>query len=345
MDETAAHWLRPARCSSGARSGAGAAVAASAGSAIVVGSGASRRRRSSREWARVAPPIRRRHEADRAFPAGSRQLVDAVDVAADAEAAIAAEAAVAVEHRQAGQFDRQPFAGVVRRPGNDDAAPGFARRHRLRDLIVRIELEVGGDLAPQPAECGHGSRSHQFDEFVRAEAEAAVRIHLPDEPQRVTPLRDRSSGVDAAARTEVAGGGAAAMASGIASDFISGIASGIASAIASGTASEAASGVVWGAASAIACGTAGAMASAITSGAVSLRTGGVASLGCGDKASTRTREASLPRRVAVISTEASPKRVVPLAVPRSSAVATSASMPSADSVVMPESRVCAAALA
>ena len=83
----------------------------------------------------------------------ARQLVDAVDVAADAETAIAAEAAVAVEHRQARHFDRQPLAGIVHRPGNDDAAPGFAARHRARDLIVGIELQLGGNFAPRPAEC------------------------------------------------------------------------------------------------------------------------------------------------------------------------------------------------
>ena len=71
-----------------------------------------------------------------------------VDVAADAEAAIAAEPAVAIEHRQARQFDRQPVAGIVDRPGDDDAAPGFVARHRARDLIVGIELQFGGDLAP-----------------------------------------------------------------------------------------------------------------------------------------------------------------------------------------------------
>ena len=38
----------------------------------------------------------------------------------------------------------------------------------------------------------HGARSDQFDEFVRADAEAAVGIHVPNETQRVAPLGCRS---------------------------------------------------------------------------------------------------------------------------------------------------------
>ena len=135
--------------------------------------------------------FRRRHKTHRTFAARARQLVDAVDVAADAEAAIAAEAAVAVEHRQARHFDRQPLAGIVHRPGHDNTAPGFAARHRARHRIGRIELQFGGDLAPLPAECGRGARSHQLDEFVRADAETTVRIHVPDKTQRVAPLGGR----------------------------------------------------------------------------------------------------------------------------------------------------------
>ncbi len=51
----------------------------------------------------------------RAFAARARQFVDAVDVAADAEAAIAAEAAVAIEYRQPRQFTGKPLARY-RRP-------------------------------------------------------------------------------------------------------------------------------------------------------------------------------------------------------------------------------------
>ena len=41
---------------------------------------------------------------------------EACDVAAHAEAAIAAELALAIEHRQAGQFDGEPFVAAVDRP-------------------------------------------------------------------------------------------------------------------------------------------------------------------------------------------------------------------------------------
>ena len=47
-----------------------------------------------------------------------RQFADARDIAANAEAAIAAEVAVAVEHRQSGQFDGQAGVGAVDREGD-----------------------------------------------------------------------------------------------------------------------------------------------------------------------------------------------------------------------------------
>ena len=50
-------------------------------------------------------------------------------------------------------------------------------------------LQRGGDFAPQPAERSRGARSDQLDEFVGADHEAAVGIHLPNEPQRIAALR------------------------------------------------------------------------------------------------------------------------------------------------------------
>ena len=67
------------------------------------------------------------------------QFVDARDIAANAEAAVAAEVAVAVEHRQAGQFDRQPRVASVDREGDGDAAPGVARGEGAGDLAFGIE--------------------------------------------------------------------------------------------------------------------------------------------------------------------------------------------------------------
>ncbi len=63
------------------------------------------------------------------------------------------------------------------------------------------------------------------------------------------------------------------------------------------------------------------------------------SLGCGGSATTSTRESSLPRLVAVTSKSACRKRAAPLARPDSSALAASASRPSADNVVAPPSHV------
>ncbi len=65
------------------------------------------------------------------------------------------------------------------------------RRYGARDLVVRIELELVGDVAPQPANSGHGARSDQFDELVRTDDKTAFGIHLPNEAQRMAPLCER----------------------------------------------------------------------------------------------------------------------------------------------------------
>src|SRR5208282_4784275 len=129
-----------------------------------------------------------RYESERALPTRARQLVDAGDVATDAKAAIAAKVAIAIEHRKARQLHRQPFAALVHRPGEDDAAPCFMRRDRARHLIFRIELQRGGNLAPQSAECRRGSRPDQLHELVGAENETTLGIHLPNEAERMAPF-------------------------------------------------------------------------------------------------------------------------------------------------------------
>ena len=69
-----------------------------------------------------------------------------------------------------------------------------------------------------------------------------------------------------------------------------------------------------------------------------------ASPGCA-KVTTSTRSFSTSRRSAVTSTAVPPRCPVPRALPVSSAVAASVSMPNVDSVVAPASRASAAALA
>ena len=132
-----------------------------------------------------------RHETDRALAARVGEFVDASDVATDAETPVAAKVPLAIEHRQSRQFDRKPRVAIVNWPGDGDAAPGFARGHGTRHLLVRIELQFRGDLAPQPAERGRGLRPGQFDELVRTNDEAPIGVHLPDEAQRMTPLYNR----------------------------------------------------------------------------------------------------------------------------------------------------------
>ena len=152
------------------------------------------------------------------------QRGQAIDVAADAEAAIAGKLAVAVEHRQARHLDRQGLIRIVDRPGHDDAAPGGARGERVRHGALRIELERGGDIRPRAVEHGGGLRPEQLGEIFRAEGEAVRRIHLPDEAERkaaraqVPAQPDRNGGaacVTAAVSAPAACSGAAKAASSV----------------------------------------------------------------------------------------------------------------------------------
>ena len=83
----------------------------------------------------------------------------------------------------------------------------------LSDAALGIEPERLGDFAPRPAEAGRGARADQAGEFVGAEREAAVGIHLPHEAQR-EPARFGSSGSSSVAALPafdgIAGGSVAA---------------------------------------------------------------------------------------------------------------------------------------
>ena len=106
------------------------------------------------------------------------------DVAAEAEAAIAEELAIAIEDRQSRKLDRHALAGDVGRPRDRHAAPGVVRRNRCRDMAVRIERQRGGDLAPRPAEHVGGALAHRGGEVAAGDGEALVGIHRPHEAQR-----------------------------------------------------------------------------------------------------------------------------------------------------------------
>ena len=107
-----------------------------------------------------------------------------VEIAAEAKAAIPPEIAVAVEHRQARQFDRH--VPLVGRPVQFDADPGLAARQRLLDPPLRIQRKILRDVVPRPSKTVGGSRPDQSGEFIGAEREAALGVGLPDEPQRVS---------------------------------------------------------------------------------------------------------------------------------------------------------------
>ena len=114
-----------------------------------------------------------------------------IEVAADAETAIAGEIPVTIEDGQARQFDRQPRAVAIGRPVQGDAAPGVAGGGGGRNAILRIERKRRVDLRPWPAEGGRRPRADQAGELAGAQQERAVGIHLPGEAERPFEGADR----------------------------------------------------------------------------------------------------------------------------------------------------------
>src|ERR1700761_5993845 len=113
-------------------------------------------------------------------------MIQAVEVAAHAKAAIADKGAVVVEHRHTRKLDRQSSAAIDR-PVQRDAAPGLAGCKGILDVAGRIEAESLRDFTPAPAEAGGGAGADQIRELVGAKREATFAIHLPGEAQRVAP--------------------------------------------------------------------------------------------------------------------------------------------------------------
>ena len=74
--------------------------------------------------------LRRRRLAEQFIAAQRGKPRQAVEIAADAEAAIAGKIPRPIEHRQSRQFHRQP-AAAIDRPVQGDAAPGIAGGDRL----------------------------------------------------------------------------------------------------------------------------------------------------------------------------------------------------------------------
>src|SRR3954454_4390130 len=101
-------------------------------------------------------------------------------VTAHAEAAIAFEAAIAIEDRQPGELDIDSLAACSG-PPDHDAAEGVARRNRIRDAAFRIDAEHGGDLAPWLSDRIRSARPHRIRKGRRREMEMLVAIHGPDE--------------------------------------------------------------------------------------------------------------------------------------------------------------------
>ena len=125
------------------------------------------------------------------FVAAQRgQPRQAVEIAANAEAAIAGKIPRAIEDRQARQFDRQPGAAVDR-PVQRDAAPGLRAwqppsSRGLRDRARRLRA-ISLHNRPKPAVvCGPIRRVNSS-----APSEKRPSIHLPHEAQRKPPRMRR----------------------------------------------------------------------------------------------------------------------------------------------------------
>jgi len=96
----------------------------------------------------IAPPVRAPALAPGVHIHGGRvELVrriiqggESLKVAADPEAAIAAENPIAVEHRQARQLDGQTLVAAVDRPSHQQAAPGLVAGERALDIACGVEV-------------------------------------------------------------------------------------------------------------------------------------------------------------------------------------------------------------
>ncbi len=125
------------------------------------------------------------HGRRRGATAQSRQFVELRQVAANAEAAVAAKHPLTVEYRQAGQFHRETFGTIIDRPGDGEAAPGVVGRQRPRNALVGIEVQFHCEVGPDQPQRGVSARPHQGDEFFGVDREAFVLVDLPHEAQRM----------------------------------------------------------------------------------------------------------------------------------------------------------------
>ena len=129
----------------------------------------------------------RRH---RGAAARGDQFRQTRDVAANAEAAIAAE-----ELRSPSNTGKPDISTASRSFASSTGqstvigAQGFARFDGARDLAFGVETKRGGDFVPWPAQCRGGARPDRPAEFVRAEREAAIGVHLPEKAQRLLARR------------------------------------------------------------------------------------------------------------------------------------------------------------
>ncbi len=279
--------------------------------------------------------------------AGARHRGELIEIAADTETAIAAIYPVAVEHRQAGQFDRQAIAAAVHRPCHAQSAPGVAACDGAGDLVLGIERKLLADFGPRAPERGSRAGADQFDELIRADGETALRIHLPHEAQWMPALRGSpataGNGSARAGSFSAPGGCGSLSAAEGASEGVSGAAS----AIPLGGASLPARGSLAGSVAAAAshCSPSVSAAASASAGADATGSGAssdaaACSLDPGGKVTINTVSPSRPNR----STAIGPADVTPSAWPCAIACSACAPAPSAASVSpLSLPRVCASA--
>ncbi|HQF30373.1 MAG TPA: hypothetical protein PLJ34_02905, partial [Hyphomicrobiales bacterium] len=132
-------------------------------------------------------------------PAGERHDIrppggtDGVGRAADAEAAIATEGAIAAENRDRRKLDRNGEAGTFDRPVDLEAAPGVARGDRIGDRAVG-KAEPVGDLGPGEAFEGGAGRPDGPGEIARKELEPPVAVEFPEEPVGLQARLEQETG-------------------------------------------------------------------------------------------------------------------------------------------------------
>jgi hypothetical protein len=121
--------------------------------------------------------------------AGGGRIRHPIGGAADAEAAVAVEGAVAPKARQRRQVDRHANRRAGHRPHHRETGPRVASRQRGVDPTVGIKPQIFGDFAPGAPDQGIASGADRVGQLARHQREAAGAVHLPNKAMRLQTAR------------------------------------------------------------------------------------------------------------------------------------------------------------